>query len=120
MLDSVIRFQLLEANEASLDEYLHMEEALCRIERFSQLDQLESNFTTQNQSLAKAYAVVVHLRKLARTLVAQNPADDISEYSIALLYNAMNTLRFYDLPSIQREYALLCASLLADKLNLKG
>ncbi|MFL5624110.1 MAG: response regulator [Ktedonobacteraceae bacterium] len=118
ILDSVIRFQLLTAEEATLKECLQMEEALCSIEHFSQVQQLATKFSTPNQALSKAYATVVHLRTLARRLVDQNPNDDIGEYYIALLYNAMNTLRFSSLSSGQREHALLCASLLADRLGL--
>jgi thiamine kinase-like enzyme len=119
-LDSEIRFILLAPEEATLEERLQMEEALCSIERFSQVEQLVNNFPTENRALAKTYATIVHLRTLAHKLVAQNPSDDISEYYIALFYNAVNTLRFYSLPSRQREHALLCASILADHLGLKG
>lgn len=94
-----------------------MEETLCRPERFSQVGDYE--LATENPSLTKAYRVVQHLRTLAHKFAAQNPSDDISEYYIALFYNAINTLRFYGLSSAQREHALLCASLLADKLGLK-
>jgi CheY-like chemotaxis protein len=120
MLDSAIRFQLLASEEATLDERLQMEQALCSIERFSQVEQLEINFSTENPALAKTYAIIVHLRKVARRLVTQNPGDDISEYYIALLYNAMNTLRFASLPSGQREHAVLSACLLADRLGLSS
>jgi thiamine kinase-like enzyme len=119
-LDSEIRFFLLTSEEATLDERLSMEEALCSIERFSQVEQLPIRFTAENTALAKAYSTVVHLRNLASKLVAQNPSDDIGEYYIALFYNAINTIRFYSLPLGQREHALLCASLLADRLGLKG
>src|SRR6266851_840640 len=119
-LDSEIRFFMLAPEEATLEERLCMEEALCSIERFSQVEQLLTRFSTENRALAKAYATVVHLRSLAGKLVAQNPSDDISEYYIALFYNAVNTLRFYALSSRQREHALLCASILADRLGLRG
>jgi len=119
-LDSEIRFFLLTSEEATLDERLSIEDALCSIDHFSQVDQLATRFKTENTALAKAYTTVVHLRILAHKLVAQNPSDDISEYYIALFYNAMNTIRFYSLPLRQREHALLCASLLVDQLGLKG
>jgi DNA-binding response OmpR family regulator len=119
MLDSAIRFQLLTAEEATLDERLHMEEALCSIEHFNQVEQLANRLSTGNQALAKAYATIVHLRTWARKLVEQNPSDDMSEYYIALLYNALSTIRFTSsLPTGQREHALLSASLLADQLEL--
>jgi aminoglycoside phosphotransferase (APT) family kinase protein len=119
-LDSAVRFQLLTAEEATLEERLRMEEALLdNIQRFSQVDQLINKFSTTNRALAKAHATVIHLRTdMARKLVEANPADDISEYYIALLYNALNTLRFSSLSPVQREHALLCASLLADRLGL--
>jgi hypothetical protein len=94
-----------------------MEEALCSIERFSEVDLLEVRFQTSNQALSKAYATVVHLRTIARKLVVQNPDDNIIEYSIALLYNALSSLRYESLSQRQREYALLCASLLVDQLK---
>ncbi|HJT55715.1 MAG TPA: phosphotransferase [Ktedonobacteraceae bacterium] len=119
-LDAVIRFQLLGTNEASPEERLHMEEALDSIKHFSEVKQLPNAFSTQNAALAKVYATVVHLRTIARNLVAQNPADDINEYYIALLYAALNTLRFPSVPEGQREYALLSASLLADRIGLRA
>jgi Ternary complex associated domain 9 len=118
ILDSVVRFQLLTAEEATLKERLQLEQVLCSIDRFSQVAQLEKMFSTENQALAKAFFTVVHLRILAHQMVDQNPNDDISEYYIALLFNALNTLQFFSLPQEQREHALLCASLLVDRLGL--
>jgi CheY-like chemotaxis protein len=119
MLDSAVRFQLLAVDEAILEERLQMEEALCSIEHFSQVDQLANNFSTENKALSKCYGTIMHLRTWARRLVEQNPSDDMSEYYIALLYNAMNTIRFSSsLSTVQREHAVLCASLLVDRLGL--
>jgi CheY-like chemotaxis protein len=117
-LDATIRFQLLTAEEATLKERLKMEEALCKIERFSQLETLATLFTTKNTFLAKTYAAVVHLRMGARRLLELNIDDDMGQYYTALLYTAMNTIRFSSLQPVQREHALLCASLLADRLGL--
>jgi CheY-like chemotaxis protein len=116
-LDSEIRFFLLARGEATLDERFLMEEALSEVEPFRQVG--EQVLDTQNQLLAKVFAVVMHLRTLVSQFVAQNSGDDMSEYYIALFYNAVNTLRFYKLPSVQRMHALLCASLLADQLGLE-
>jgi hypothetical protein len=41
----------------------------------------------------------------------------MSEYFIALLYNALRTLPFSSLQAGQREHALLSASLLVSKLG---
>jgi CheY-like chemotaxis protein len=116
-LDSIVRFQLLPANGATLEERLEMEVALCGLKHFSQVDQLPNLFTTPNPVLAKAFATVVHLRLLAKSLICQNPDGDICEYYVALFYNALNTLRYDNLAIEQREHALLCASLLADRIG---
>jgi translation initiation factor 2B subunit (eIF-2B alpha/beta/delta family) len=118
MLDSTIRFQLLAAEETTLEECLELEETLNSITRFSHVSQLANKLVTQNQALQKAYDTVVHLRTIARKLVAQNSSDDISEYYAALFYNALKALHFSTLSQRQHEHAMLCASLLADRLNL--
>jgi hypothetical protein len=115
-LDSIVRFQLLGADQASLSERLEMEEALCNTERFSQIEELEATLETSNTALAKAYSTAVYLRTLSHRLVPKKPNDDISEYYIALLYYALKTIRFYSLPTLQRQHALLSASLLVDRL----
>jgi DNA-binding response OmpR family regulator len=118
LLDAVIRIQLLAPGEASLSDRLAMEELLCEPTRFSQLDTLGSRIPTDNRAVAKACTVSLHLRQIARRLVQQNPSDDMSEYHIAVLYQALNMIRFYGLPLAQREHALLAASLLAERLAL--
>ncbi|SRR5579875_384380 len=125
MLDSAIRFQLLSEGSASLEERYYLEDALLSdIRRFSQVEQLADTLQTENQEITKAYATVVHLRRLAYRLIAQNQQDDaqddISEYYIALFYTALNTLQFFSLAAVQREHALLSASLLAESLELES
>ena len=78
-LDSVIRLELLGTEEATLEERLCMEEHLCRIDRFSQIEELEGSFSTENHALAKAYETAVHLRRLARHLWL----DPINEIEIS-------------------------------------
>lgn len=117
-LDSVIRLQALGPDEATLAERLAMEETLAECSRFSQVERLPFNFPTENQALAKVFAICVHLRTIAQKIMAQNGNDDIAEYHIALMYFALNTIRFYSLPKIQREHALLSASVLAEHLGL--
>lgn len=117
-LESAVRIQLLTANEATLAERLEMEETLCCIERFRQVKRLAAVFETENQALAKAYATAIHLRTLAHKLIAHNPNDDFSEFHIASFYQALKTLEFDSLQPIQREHALLNASLLAEHLGL--
>lgn len=116
-LDSIIRFQLLRPEEATLRDRLQLEEALCSIEHFSQVEQQENPFSRSNRTLAKAYAVVMHLRKLAGILRRLTPNENMNEYYVALLYYAVNTLRFSQLPVDQREHALLSACLLTERLR---
>ncbi len=118
-LDSVVRFQLLEEAEATLDERLAMEEALLGIAHFDQLEHLSSAFPTQNLALVKAYHTTCYLRTLAGWVIDRNPRDDMDEYYVALLYNALFTLQFFSLSARQREHAFLSASLLAEKLTKK-
>lgn len=120
MLDSAIRFQLLTAQDATLDECLGMEEILCSIKQISDIERLPSKLPTQNSSLAKIYSTILHLYKIARKLISQNPNSDMSEYYVALLYNALNTTRFTSLLVEQREHAMLCACLLAERLGLSS
>jgi len=54
MLDCVIRFQLLSTEDATFDERLEMEGALCSISRFSEVDHLKKGFSTSNVALLKA------------------------------------------------------------------
>lgn len=116
-LDSVIRYQLLGANEASLQERLEMEEALCRAQRLSEPGRLPVLLARKNPALAKAYAVTLHLREIARKMAEYNAQDDLAEYVIALLYQALHTLSYSNLSPQQHEHALLCASLLIDRLD---
>ena len=118
-LGTVVRLQLLTPEEATLKERLRMEEALCSAERFSEVEESVKGFieSTSNQALIKAFSTSVHLHSLARRLVSRNPIDDISELYIALFYYAVNTLSFSSLTTLQREHALLSASLLGEAIQ---
>jgi hypothetical protein len=117
-LETVIRLQALDADQATLEERLAMEDTLVQPTQFSALARLLSNFPTENQALTRVFATCVHLRTIAHKILAQNGSEDITEYYIALLYYALNSIRFYSLPTIQREHALLSASILAERLGL--
>lgn len=117
MLDSVVRFQLLSSQHASLAERLHMEELLCSITRFSDLRRIRDTFTTSNKALEKAFLIVISIRLKAHNIMGSQNNDDMSEYFIALLHNALRTLSFASLKQREREHALLSASLLLDAIN---
>lgn len=117
-LDSIIRFELLPAETATLAERFELEQALSSIDHFEELELLQTTFSSANPALAKAFAISIHLRKLAHQLINRNPHADLEEYHIASLYLALNTIRFTSLSLLQREHALLSASVLAERLNL--
>ncbi|MBX3001371.1 MAG: response regulator [Caldilineaceae bacterium] len=115
-LDTVIRITLLP-DEISLNERLELEEFLLSAKSFADVDQLITQFPTNNSAVSKAYASVVHLRQIARNLIGKNPGNHIEEYYLALFYYGINMIRFYKLPVVQREHALLSASLIVEKLE---
>jgi CheY-like chemotaxis protein/thiamine kinase-like enzyme len=117
-LDAAVRIELLAETEATLEERLKMEETLCQATRFSDLKHLDGRLQTQNLALSKAYSTALHLRILAHKLIEHRPGDDISDYYIALLYYALSYLRYYAMSRLQREHALLSASLLVKRLGL--
>jgi DNA-binding response OmpR family regulator len=118
-LDTVVRFQLLTTSDATMQERMEMEQILCTIKHFSEVDQLEGQLKTPNANLQKAFDIAVHLRKIAYLLVRHNPNDDFNEYYAGLLFNALNIMRFPFQEQEQREHALLSASLLAQKLGIE-
>jgi Ternary complex associated domain 9 len=118
MLDCVVRLDLLSVHDATLDERLKMEQVLCSMSRFSDVEQVRNGFSTTNLALMKAFDTVVHLRTLARWLVEKKPEDDMREYFVSLLYNTLGTLGFSSPYIEQHEHALLSASLLVDRLGI--
>jgi CheY-like chemotaxis protein/thiamine kinase-like enzyme len=116
-LDTVIRHQLLKEEEATLEERLALEDALTLAERFSEVGTLSRGLQSKNAALVKAYETVVFLRQLAYQVVESNPADDVKEYNVALYYYSLNALRFYSWSQVQRQHALLSASILYDLVN---
>jgi len=119
MLDTVVRLQLLRPEQATLEERLALEEAICNIKHFNQLESLRTSYATRNPALTKTWETVLHLRTLARWMIEKNPLGDISEYSFGVLYSTMNSLGFTSLEKVQCEHALLSASLLVDMPGLR-
>ncbi|HTK08732.1 MAG TPA: response regulator [Ktedonobacteraceae bacterium] len=118
MLDSVIRFQLLETEHATLAERLLMEHHLCNGRHFEQWDHIPPPFHSDNQQLVKAYTTILHLRQLFYKYLALASSTTIAqEYAIALLYHALYHFSCVPLSSTQREHALLYASLLSQYLQ---
>ncbi len=116
-LDTVVRLRLLQPEEATLDERLLLEETLCQPGDFSQFASLEPP-AGASPALSKAFGACVHLRSLAGRLVPGYSRGDASEYYAGNLYCALNLVRFLSIPNLQREHALLSASLIAERLKL--
>lgn len=115
-LDSVVRIELLSSNDASLEERRQMEEALLSVSSYREAKEFAAGTPTGNPAVDKAFATATHLRAKAGELIASNPTSSMKEYNVALFYYALNAIKFDSLEPVQREHALLCASLLADKL----
>lgn len=115
-LDTVIRLQLLTPEQATLEERLSLEDALCTIRNFEQVEASRFNYVTRNPDLLKAWETVIHLRTLAHWIIEKNPLGGLSEYALALLYSTLNSLSFTSLETVQREHVLLSASLLSGML----
>jgi len=114
-LDSVVRFQLLEEDHASLDERLRLEDTLNQAVTYQDINNLPETMDTDNENLQKAYCICRKLRVLA---LDQNrrPQEKMNDYYIALVYYALNFIRYFNRPKIQREHALLSAGLLVEKI----
>jgi DNA-binding response OmpR family regulator len=117
-LDTAIRLHLLVEQDATLEERLGMEELLCSVNQFSQVETLLPCLSEKNAALLKTFTIAVHLRLVAHKLLGQKADEDMSAYYAILFYQALNLLRFKSLPRIQREHAFISASLLADCLGL--
>jgi DNA-binding response OmpR family regulator len=119
-LDSVIRFQLLTGEQASLSERLYLEKSLVEVENFNQLSNLKNSFHTENEHLSKAFLSLINLRMLAAQILP-NKKSDFSEYQITLFFYALSSIRFAStLETVQRQHALLSASVLAEHLKQRG
>jgi hypothetical protein len=116
LLDTAVRIQLLPAEQATLEERWLLERTLWTTPRFSDLARLPDALPSDNPALQKAYTIARFLRaQIAQQIVLRS--DDFSEYTIASFYYALNLIRFYSLPMVQREHALLAAGIMADQLG---
>ena len=114
-LDSSIRFQLLKS--ATLDERRELEESLSSPSHYADLAVLEGSFGSANPEIEKAFQVSLAIRKLATSVAVRGNHDDFREYQVASFYFALNWLRYYDTPRLEREHAFLSAAILAEKLD---
>ncbi len=117
-LDTVIRYQLLESNKASLEERLLLENALNKPELYSEIEQLPFLLDTDNPHIIKAYKTCRTIRLQARIIYASKMIDSMHDYYIALTYFSLNFLRYFDRTKTQHTHALLSASLLVEKIGI--
>lgn len=114
-LDTVIRLELLAAEEATLEERLLLEEALCEAGSFLQVRELRYAPATSNPAVGKAFAVCKELRRIAGGLVKRVHLD-IQELYTGAVFCALSRLCSPDLAPVQREHALLSACVMAERL----
>lgn len=116
-LDSVIRHELLSADDASLDERLLLEAALCEAGSYRELREPRESPVPQNPAVSKAFAVCRELRWIAGGLGARQTRRDIREFYAGAILCALNCLRFSDYSTVQREHALLSACVMMERLS---
>jgi CheY-like chemotaxis protein len=115
-LEMIIRIQLLSENDATLEERYILEKKLCNLSLAKDLTQLKASYITSNPALNKAFQVSLYLRQLANQLSAPSPDGIAEEYFIGLFFTSLNIIRYYEISRVQREHAILMASLLAEAL----
>lgn len=120
-LDSTIRLTLLETDSATLEERINLEEFLFK-NGFAANTQIEAaslpEDIRENKSLAKVALSILQLRNLSSRLSGNgNQTDTALEYYTALLYSALYILKFTLLSDIQRQQALISASMAADAIR---
>lgn len=112
-LDASLRLAILSAKEATLKERFELEKLLHEAKSFKDLDTLYSRVSSDERTLTKVAAAVLHLRKLAGRLAG----SDIDELYISLAFSSLKMLEVNALSRVQREHALLSASISAETLN---
>lgn len=109
-LETDIKFNLLR--EIDLGELLPFERRLLAPARFG--EPLPAAAPARPQ-LRKAYEVLGALRRLAAEQLALD--GDVREYYQALLFHTLNVLRLNHIGDDQKQYALLAASLICQRLS---
>jgi CheY-like chemotaxis protein len=109
-LETFIKFFMLDIEDLEL---------LCHWEQDLLLDiATESHekraYLDQRPALAKANAAIQKIRSLAR---AAQGRENMSEYLIELLFDALKTVTRMNWPRVHREHALLSAALIANRLG---
>jgi len=117
-LDAAVRLSLLAPKEATLAERLELEEALGSARTFADAAAPGGQLHSENLAVIKAFATCTHLRGLAAKLVPNNQSSDFGEYEAGTLYCALKAACFFRASVIQREHAILAASLTAERLGL--
>lgn len=117
-LDCAIRLELLTPEQATLDERLALEEALLELSGFPDPGAAPPpSDRLANPAVRKAFGACHHLRAIAGSLLSNNPGATLKEFHVGSAYLALNSLRFYSLPTLSREHAILSASLLVRHLG---
>lgn len=117
-LDVYTRCALLGAGEATLDERLVLENALLQLRGVDATGVPMGRLGSENTALLKAFDTSRYLRALAAKHGRHRIATEMADYDLAMMFYAMNMIRFYHLSTVQKEHGLLAAGLLAERLRL--
>lgn len=117
-LEAEIKFKLVNLDEESLETFITLESMLTETADISQLERISKlPFEDESQKMAKA---VFTLRKIAFSICAKGTSYDdfILEYLLGLLTQTFRICLFQDyITDIQKEFAILSAALLINKLE---
>lgn len=112
MMESVIKFYLAKPS-GNLSKLLEWEMYLLDLASATNASEPSPSYELPDD-LAKATAIIIHIRKLASQLV---PSMSRQDYLISLYFHALkNTTLAPKLTLFQRQHALISASLIAQKL----
>lgn len=109
-LETDLKFQVLP--NFDLPTLLRFERTLVSQTNWS--EQLPATGLTPK--LICAFEIIMAVRKLAAELI--NLENDMQEYYQALFWHTLNILRFKSIGEYRKEYALLSASLIAERLRV--
>lgn len=110
-LETDIKFNLLK-DEIDLNILLAFEYNLIATNSF---EESSPNLTQGSPRLIHAHKIIVSLRKIASRLIALD--GSMEEYYVAMLFHTLNVLRFRHISLHKKEYALLSAAIICERLQ---
>ncbi|HQK56508.1 MAG TPA: anti-sigma factor antagonist [Methanolinea sp.] len=114
-LESVLKFEMIPIEtEERLRELITLERIILGPKRLGEIPDVPEGIS--DPDVAKAFRVILHLRKYADTITLLD--DDIRQYYLSLLYYTLCVPAFVSVSDSMREYAWISSSLLCESLRM--